>query len=51
MPSWIPTRTFRTYPREGEPRMVVTDDVRPEDFSMEVALERIESVRHRRDAM
>ncbi len=22
MPSWIPTRTFRTYPREGEPRMV-----------------------------
>jgi bifunctional non-homologous end joining protein LigD len=22
MPSWIPTRTFRTFPRDGEPRMV-----------------------------
>src|SRR5207237_10939572 len=22
MPSWIPTRTFRTYPREGESRLV-----------------------------
>lgn len=22
MPSWIPTRRFRTYPREGEPRLV-----------------------------
>ena len=22
MPSWIPTRTYRTYPREGESRLV-----------------------------
>jgi bifunctional non-homologous end joining protein LigD len=22
MPAWIPTRTFRTFPRDGEPRMV-----------------------------